>query len=242
MIQIRHDNLRFTFPEIHEDAVLDIEFERTLRIPDDDNSYPLPPGLGEFPLRNIDRYSNTAPSDWLENGGVMLPMFQSEAMWLNFSAHSGYPFLVMIAAGGINAVTGESYDGKAVRDPQNYIVSPGQPWLDGFCVEKGFIRQFVAAPLGKGYTAEEQITGKAEHGGVQFTVYPMKAAEWEKLRSRESVRYCVREEPAPAMSCSISEMGLAPGGRMRQEVSSEVSSRVRVRMLLASQLPRSVTP
>ena len=37
-----------------------------------------------------------------------------------------------------------------------------------------FIRQFVAMPLGEGFTAEEQITGKAEHGGLQIIVYPMK--------------------------------------------------------------------
>ena len=32
------------------------------------------------------------------------------------------------------------------------------------------IRQFVAMPLGAGYTAEEQITGEAEHGGLQIVV------------------------------------------------------------------------
>ena len=51
------------------------------------------------------------------------------------------------------------------RDPQDYMVLPEQPWLDGYCVEKGVIRQFVAMPLGEGYSGEEQITGAAEHGG-----------------------------------------------------------------------------
>ena len=31
-------------------------FQRTLRIPDDGRDYPLPPGLGRFPLRHIDDY------------------------------------------------------------------------------------------------------------------------------------------------------------------------------------------
>ena len=48
------------------------------------------------------------------------------------------------------------------RDPQNYVVVPGQPWLDGYCVEKGIIRQFVAMPLGQGYSVEEQLTGEPE--------------------------------------------------------------------------------
>jgi hypothetical protein len=26
-------------------------------------------------------------------------------------------------------------------------------------------------PLGQGYTVEEQITGKAEHGGLQFNIF-----------------------------------------------------------------------
>jgi hypothetical protein len=32
--------------------------------------------------------------------------------------------------------------------------------------------KFVAMPLGQGYTVEEQITGKAEHGGLQIDVFP----------------------------------------------------------------------
>ncbi len=217
MIQIRHENLRFSFPEIHEDAVFDIDFQRTLRIPDDDTVHSLPPGLGRFPLRNIDRFPKTAPAAWLERGGAMLPMFQSEALWLNFHAHAGYPCLVMIAAGGINAVTGETHTGKPFPDPQNYIVAPTQPWLDGYCVSKGEIRQFVAAPLGKGYTAEEQLTGDAKHGGLQFTVVPMKAREWEKICSRRRERDGME---SVLMKCYVSgpEMGLAAGGRMRQHI------------------------
>ena len=58
----------------------------------------------------------------------------------------------------VNAVTGDGWsDGLHVR-PQDYLVAPRQPWLDGFAVDKGFIRQFVAMPLGEGFTAEEQIT------------------------------------------------------------------------------------
>ena len=47
---------------------------------------PLPPGLGNFPLRHVDDFADMAPAHWLERGGVMLPMYQAEAMWLLFSA------------------------------------------------------------------------------------------------------------------------------------------------------------
>ena len=92
-------------------------------------------------------------------------------------------------------------------------------------MEKGLIRQFVAMPLGMGYTAEEQISGAAEHGGLQISVYPMKREIFEKrfpivpvsplLHSSylmESEELCCDLSPAPC------QMGLAPGGRMRQEV------------------------
>jgi hypothetical protein len=29
-------------------------------------------------------------------------------------------------------------------------------------------------PLGQGYTVEEQVTGKAEHGGLQFDIFPLR--------------------------------------------------------------------
>ena len=111
-------------------------------------------GLGRFPLRTIDEFASSVRPDWREHGGVMLPMYQSEAMWINFHG-PGYPFVVKVAAGKINAVTGEPWNEAFRVSPQNYVVVPGQPWLDGFCVEKGVIRQFVAMPLGSGYSAEE---------------------------------------------------------------------------------------
>ncbi len=75
------------------------------------------------------------------------------------------------------------------------MVTPDQPWLDGYCVEKGTIRQFVAMPLGGGYTAEEQITGEAVHGGLQIVAYPIKAAVYRKL-------YGQRDQAIYSMSIS----------------------------------------
>ena len=50
------------------------------------------------------------------------------------------------------------------------MVAPDQPWLDGFVVDKGCVRQFFAMPQGAGYSAEEQLTGEAVHGGLQLAV------------------------------------------------------------------------
>jgi hypothetical protein len=165
----------------------------------------------------VDDFAKQVPGPWIEHGGVMLPMYQSEALWVNF--HGGYPFAVRVATGKIDAVTGKELRPGLGRHPQNYLAIPGQPWLDGYCVEKGVIRQFVAMPLGAGYSAEEQITGAAEHGGLQLVAHPMKAAVYERMRSA-SVRVG-RGFPAAALRLTLGaapDMGLAPGGRMRQEI------------------------
>jgi hypothetical protein len=62
-----------------------VDFQRTLRIPET-GLHPLPPGLGRFPLRRVSDYPDTAPAEWLARGGVMLPIYQREAMWLSFDA------------------------------------------------------------------------------------------------------------------------------------------------------------
>ena len=123
---------------------------------------------------------------------------------------------VKVAAGKINAVTGEPWTNEMSESPQDYLVVPDQPWLDGFSVSKGTIRQFVAMPLGEGYTAEEQLTGAAEHGGLQIIVYPMKAAIYE-ARYKSALVYSGLTSFSVAES-PPQEMGLAPGGLMRQEI------------------------
>src|SRR5687767_8332394 len=231
MIELKSDQLVFSFPEVHPHAKLSIGFQRTLRIPDDDKTYPLPPGLGSFPLRHVDDFASTAPAGWLERGGVMFPMYQSEAMWLHFNTHTvpehwaEYPFAIKVAAGKIDAVTGEPWSNGLRPHPQDYMVAPGQPWLDGYCVEKGTIRQFVAMPLESGYSAEEQITGRAEHGGLQIIAYPMKREVFERrfpmhrARGRRGGMGGICDELGSAMSMACApDMALAPGGRMKQEI------------------------
>lgn len=214
MIELENHTLRFSFPEIHRHAHCSVSFMRTLRIPDDGRAYPLPPGFSRFPLRHVDDCAANLPDSWGRHGGVFLPMYQSEAMWLSFSAD--YPMAVRIAAGKVSALTGAAWHDQLSEGPdQDYLVIPEQPWLDGFFAGKGLIRQFVAMPLGEGYTAEEQITGEGEHGGLQIAVYPMRAAEFDRrMLGRDlapgNVAYCAE--------MSQSEMGLAPGGVMRQEI------------------------
>jgi len=230
MIELKQDRLVFSFPEVHPAARLTIEFQRTLRIPDDGQDYHLPPGLGRFPLVHVDDYAKTLPPRWIDHGGVMLPIYQAEAMWINFNSNyddtrrTGYPCAVKVAAGRICAISGEKWDeGLRSDEPQNYIVVPDQPWLDGFAVERDVIRQFVAMPLGSGFSAEEQITGEAEFGGVQIQVFPMKREEYERrfppVPPQEAESRVFFQESAYGEALSAApDMGLAPGGRMRQQI------------------------
>jgi hypothetical protein len=228
MIELWGTKLRFAFPDVHPRAKMFVSFHRTLRIPDDGKEYPLPPGLDTFPLRHVDDYINRVPESWKEHGGVMLPMYQSEALWIDFYSFGfngeKYPFAVKVATGKIDAVSGKEWQKGLTKTPQNYIVVPDQPWLDGYCVGDGVIRQFVAMPLGRGYTTEEQLTGKPEYGGIQIQVFPMKREIFEKRfpvkpRFWEAAQFNYYDYyEKVCMSISSLDMGLAPGGRMKQEI------------------------
>lgn len=199
-----------------------VTFQRTLRIPDDGHTYPLPPGLGDFPVRRVADFADHVPAAWRARGGVFLPMYQREAMWLSFDRPSWRPCAVKIAVGKVNAVTGEPWDERIVPGRQDYVVCPEQPWLDGINAGDGFIRQFVAMPLGMGTTVEGQVTGKEEFGGIQIVVFEPKPGlfphrpPWRRGGMRgqawgDDMTLCCCEAPG-------SEMGLAVGGRMRQEI------------------------
>jgi hypothetical protein len=232
MIELLDAQLVFSFPDVHLHAKLNLNFQRTLRIPDDGRDYPLPPGLGRFPLQHVDDFSANVPASWRERGGVMFPIFQSEAMWISFTCgHDpergvGYPFALKVATGKINAVSGQAWTNGLNRRPQDYMVAPRQPWLDGYCVEKGVIRQFVAMPLGAGYSAEEQVTGEAEFGGVQLIAYPMKREVFERRFPKIAIergsgfdRHLALPRLSRKTQCmTAADMGLAPGGRMRQQI------------------------
>ena len=229
MITIEDNSLVIGAPEVHEDAKSRIEFQRTLRIPDDNREYPLPPGLGAFPLSHVDDHRDKIPGSWVNHGGVFLPMHQAEALWISFDQWgSGWPFAIKIGTGKLSAITGEPWRNELVGEDrsadQDYVVTPGQPWLDGYCVQKGLIRQFVAMPLGEGYTAEEQLTGKAEHGGIQIIAYPMKrerCLEWRKRYAASVNEVCFGMDDGAygaAESVESAELGLAPGGLMRQQI------------------------
>lgn len=218
-----------------------VRFVRTLRLPET-GTHPLPPGLGEFPVRRVADYPDTAPEQWRARGGVMLPVYLREAMWLSFTGTT-QPAALQVGVGKVCAVSGKPWSDRLARKPQNYVVLPRQPWLDGINSGKGTVRQFVAVPLGLGATVEGQVTGEEVWGGVQLQSFPLRddrLAEWREEERRRAERAravptggygaampmamppAPGGAPAPAPAArrprAAAAMGLGVGGSMRQEV------------------------
>lgn len=202
------DTLVFSFPEVHADAILNVRFHRTLRVPDDETTYGLPPSLGALALRGAEN-----------PGEVLVPMWQSEAMWISFSAPMNYPFLLKIGVGGLNAITGEPYTAKPDFDTEDYAETAEQPWLDGFRVDDTTVRQFVAMPLGAGYSVAEQLTG-SDTGSVNFSVIPLKGDVWEQRPKAQQMDFKVCACPAPDAA-----MGLGAGGTITQSIATPIEPR-----------------
>ncbi|WP_327399429.1 hypothetical protein OG194_04030 [Streptomyces sp. NBC_01288] len=214
-----------------------VRFVRTLRLPET-GTHPLPPGIGEFPVRRVADFPDTVPAEWRARGGVLLPVYLREAMWLSF-AGTREPAALQVGVGKVCAVSGEPWSDRLSRNPQNYVVLPRQPWLDGINSGKDTVRQFVAVPLGLGATVEGQVTGEEVWGGVQLQSFPLGEREltkWREAERRRSERARTTTLPtggygmpaAPMMSApgappapsprAAAAMGLGVGGSMHQEV------------------------
>lgn len=191
-------------------------FQRTLRIPDDGRTYPLPPGLGIFPIFRVQDYLHQVPEPWQQQGGGFIPLYQREALWLGFSAAAWKPNAVKIAVGGVNAITGEP-DDNILRDPQNYVVCPPQPWLDGIHTRQDAVRQFVAMPLGAGYTIEASVRGAEELGGIQITVFEPKPGRFPDQPPEKPDLPLTRS----ARPAGFGQMGLGAGGAIQQKIYSD---------------------
>lgn len=202
---------------------LQIGFECTLRLPDDGKMYPLPPGLGALPARRVMDYAERVPAAWRAGGpdDLFLPLHDCEALFLVFAGAEGQPCAVQVGVGGVNAVSGQAWNETLQADPQDYLVCPPQPWLDGINAGAGMVRQFVAVPLGQGYTVEGQITGQEALGGIQILIWDAKPGRFPASPAEPA-----GEQPIESMAVGLESlvletpgiMGLGAGGQMRQKI------------------------
>jgi hypothetical protein len=170
-----------------------ISFHRTLRIPEDGRDYPLPASLGTLPIHRVEDFADSVPARWLEQGGFFIPLYQKEALFIQFDGEDWCPSIAKVCVGGINAITGKEHSDNLFSHSQDYVVIPTQKWLDGINSGDGIVRQFVAMPLGLGYTIEAQFTDEERQGGFQLTVYEPVEGRFQKpiqspLRKAEFIK------------------------------------------------------
>ena len=195
-----------------------VSFHRTLRIPDDGRDYPLPPGLGTFPVFRVADYQARFPAPWRDEGGAFIPMYQGEALWLGFHGPDWRAQAVKVAVGGINALSGQADASVLSADPQDYIVCPDQPWLDGINTGQGHVRQFVAMPLGAGYTIEASLSGREARGGLQLTVFEPRPGRFPDKAPPADQANRDAGPGGPPRPMASPVMGLGAGGRLAQKI------------------------
>ncbi|RBA15399.1 hypothetical protein FPRO05_12473 [Fusarium proliferatum] len=159
---------------------LTITFRRTIRVPDNKNTSGLPPDQGAFPLFKIQDYARTLPLSMAQKGGMFIPMYQREALWIDFESTKTYA--IRIHVGNVNIVSGEPNVPnhatelrrrqllKKDKSIQDYIVVPDQKWIDGVATAPGQVKQFVAMPIGTGTSVEYQMNGEETSAGIQFDI------------------------------------------------------------------------
>ncbi|MGC4960856.1 hypothetical protein [Gordonia sp. DT101] len=222
-VTVSHDTLAFSFPEVHADAELYIEFVRTLRVPDYDTTHPLPPGLGSFDLLSGGHLGPRIHSTGWHTADVLLPMWQSEAAWVNFA--SVYPFLVRIGVGGVNAVTGQAFSDDPDFDAEDYFEVPNQPRLDGFRTDASTVRQFVAVPAADGQSTTEHVAD-ADDGTVRIEVIPLRGELWEARRIDPNRCSAEMVPEVDAWGASLTgSMGLSAAGSLTRSIATPVEPR-----------------
>jgi len=190
-------------PQDHIDLSADcrVTFHRTLRVPDDGGDYPLPPGLGAMSVYPV------------AEDEFVIPVHRAEALWLGFGAPFWKPHVLKVGTGSVDAVSGEPFRPSALsRLPQDYVVIPDQPWLDGINAGEGYVRQFVAVPLGHRLTVESQLEPGEEDGGLTLALFDPRPGRFPDEPPLTDPR-----GPLCMDMCAAS-MGLGAGGRIRQEV------------------------
>lgn len=206
-------------------GTLRVGFVRTLRVPEAGGDHPLPPGLGTFPVRRVADLPG-APLAWRMLGGVVIPMYRREALWISLHAPADDPRALRIAAGGVNVVSGDPWSETLTPGAcQDYVVVPPQPWIDGINAGEGRVRQFVAMPLGEGTTVEAQVTGAEATGGLQLLTFPLTPQARERLPRRpepsDALGPVAYGPPAPPLVPIAMSMGIAAGGWIHQQIEED---------------------
>ncbi|KAL6401435.1 hypothetical protein AUP68_15305 [Ilyonectria robusta] len=159
-------------------ASIEIDFNRTLRLPEGIDIHHHPSGLGIIQVYNtaaiqkkLMESRNQSLVDMAKKGGIFFPLYQREAMFITFNAVNDI-FALRLFVGGVNALSGMLWNSRRPQNKQDYILVPPQVRIDGVSVGDDVVKQFIAMPLGSGYSVEKQVTGKETTGGLQIEITP----------------------------------------------------------------------
>ena len=174
--------LCFSFPDLHREARVNVALRRTYRVVADGEPHERNGAEASIQLRHVDDFADKVPKLWRDQGGVMAPLHGAEALRVVFSGR--YPFAIKIAAGRINALTLESWSNELHDNPQDYLVVPQTKSVDGFLVNDGLVRQFVA-PLDDDTFMDRDAEMR---GGMQIIAYPLRRELYERLEDTSGER------------------------------------------------------
>jgi hypothetical protein len=203
---------------------LHVNLHRTVRVKVEETSN-LPPSLGTFEVYKVSDYLERCPKTW-DKDAYFIAMHTQEAMWVSFQSME--PVAIMIGAGSINAADGKCFKEKLEKD--GYLVSPPQPWLDGWKGDDGSVYQFVATEAGENKTIGEQLAETKEHA-ILISVFRAKNPEklqdayvphemWGDSEAGNLDYECCMGGGAIKACCFgfSNEMGLGKGGKIKQKI------------------------
>jgi len=170
------------FHHVHADARIGVSFTRTLRVPDDGCAGTVPAGLDRLPMARVRDLRGTMPDDWERAQGIVLPVYQSEAVRVLLDSPLGYPWAVKVLADARNALTGRPWQPKLVRRPPNYIMVPCRNHLDRVPGMDGRPKQIVARPLHEADTSRGPVFDAAAIRSLHIAVTPLAADRWRRGR------------------------------------------------------------
>lgn len=146
----RKPNIKINDDNVLIDDNLCISLHKTVVLPPNSGEHYLPPDLGKFHIE--------------DNGEkLFVGMAKDEALWISFESKNYYSVCaIKVAAGNIDAVSGDLFDDKICTENQNYLSIPNQPWIDGVRVQNksNLVRQFVLVDEDNKKSIDNQLIKK----------------------------------------------------------------------------------
>jgi hypothetical protein len=217
------------------DEEFQISFHRTHRLPNDGKVYQTPPPGTPFPFYNAERFHGKLPLDMREKGGVILPMWQREALICQFKRVERWgftPYAIRLFVGGVNCISGETAcpsmsdrlrQLNGVARKQDYIVLNNESFdgerLDGIAVAPGIVRQLVALPITSPDSIESQMTGLNDVGGLQLEIIPQFGRSHTSFYANDNLSGRMSERKGHVL-VSPEDLGMRPGMVVYRECNS----------------------